>query len=93
MSSNLQNRVKTLEKDSGAGDVYKYMCVVMEGWAAGWDTPEERAKGYKIQPLMAKAGGTGGGVFYLQTETDLNEFAARPDVNLVVIRVGYEEQA
>src|SRR5688500_10262766 len=89
--SNLTNRVNKLENSQGMGKRMKYMCVITEGWASGMDTPEERAKGYKIQPYIQSAGGTGGKPFYLATEAELQEFAARDDVELFVLRVGYKE--
>ncbi len=90
--SNLNNRIKQLEEKAGISDVNKYMCVIVKGWAYGWDTPEERAKGYKIQPLFASAGGVDKEPFYLATETELDEFAARHDVELITIHVGFEDQ-
>lgn len=88
--SNLTARLQQLEKQSGAHDVYKYMCVISPEWLH-WDTPEESAKGYKIQPFTTSQGGTGGAPFYLATREDLQAFAARPDVDLAVIEIGTHE--
>lgn len=85
----ITNRVKQLEKNRGANDVYKYICVM----GTGWDSPEEAAKGYKVQPFTQTAGGIGGAPFYLATEAELKEFAARPDVDLQRIHINFTEQA
>ncbi len=92
MSSH-KNRIAQLEKQSGAHDVYKYMCVIPGEWMSSWDSSDERAKGYKIQPLINSAGGNGGEPFYIATEAELNEFAARPDVDLQIIVISYESAA
>lgn len=86
-------RIKKLEMFTGMGAIYKYICVICEGWAAVWDTPEERAKGYKIQPCIPSAGGTGGKVFYLATWDDVQAFEARDDVDLKIYRYGVNENA
>ncbi|GEM_PF-5656089 len=78
--SNLTNRVKRLEQDH-APKVSKYMLNIMPAWA-DWDTPEEKAKGYKIQCCIPSFGGTGGAPFYLATWADVEAFAARDDVHL-----------
>lgn len=92
MTNNLRSRVNKLEAAQGIGRRMKYMCVLMQGWADGWDTPEEKAKGYKIQPFIQSAGGTGGEPFYIRTEQGLNEFAARDDVELTIIKIGREDK-
>jgi hypothetical protein len=79
---NHNGRVARLETAAGVHAVHKYMCVV----GTGWETPEELAKGYKVQPMMASAGGTGGDPFYLATWDEVEAFAARPDVRLAVVR-------
>lgn len=88
----LKSRVNKLE-DAHGGPVHKYTLVVYDpdGWAGMWDTPEERAKGYKIQPNVRGFDGTGEPPFYLATWPDVEQFAARPDVDLTVIRVGYAD--
>ena len=86
----IQARVTQLEKRSGAHGIYKYMCVIPPDWLQ-WNTPEESARGYKIQPFIVASGGTGGAPFYLATREDLQAFAARPDVELAVIEIGRHE--
>jgi hypothetical protein len=77
---NAKQRIKQLEK-RGAGKVKKYLCVIGLG---GWDSPEEQAKGYKVQPYAVEFGGTGGEPFYIATRKELDEFAARLDVELLI---------
>ena len=91
--SNLQQRLARLEKIH-APEKYKYMCVVYDGWARDWARREdgEPDKGYEIQPCISSFGGNGGAPFYLKTEQELKDFAARPDVDLSVIVVGDEDQ-
>ena len=91
--SNLNNRVKQLEKESGANVKYKYMCLIYKGKAIDNRPPEEKAKGYKIQPFIPSAGGTGGAVFYLQTEQELKDFATRPDVDLMILVIRAASEA
>jgi hypothetical protein len=91
--SNLNSRINKLETAQGMGARMGYMCVISEGWAAGLDSPEERARGYKVQPYIRERGGTGGEPFYIQTREELDQFAARPDVELLIIRVGHENEA
>jgi hypothetical protein len=81
MTTNKQ-RVAQLEK-THAPKVNKYLCVIMDLW----DTPEKKAKGYKVQPCTAQFGGTGGDPFYLATRADLDAFAARPDVDLGIVEI------
>lgn len=90
--SNLTNRIKQLEKQSGAYDVYKYMCNVYVGWSERLQTPEEKAQGYKIQPFIPSFGGTGGEAFYLQTVQELKDFAARADVDLSIYVIGAQNE-
>ena len=82
--SNHANRIKAIEKANGLSNVYKYMCVI---GPTGWKSPEEEAQGYKIQPFIESAGGTGGEGFYLPTREAVDEFAARPDVDLSIITI------
>lgn len=86
---NNKSRLKQLEKASGAGKVKKYMCVIGLGF---WDTPEEQAKGYKVQCCTIEAGGTGGNSFYFKTRKELDEFAARADVDLDTIEIKYASE-
>jgi hypothetical protein len=84
--SNIKTRLQQLEKKAGLGDRMKYMCVIDN--LTHWDTPEERAKGYKIQPCAKWAGGTGGEPFYLASWEDVEKFESRPDVELLIIEFG-----
>ena len=88
--SNLKTRITKLETARGAGKVNKYLCVI-DNLLDAWDTPEEKAKGYKVQPYTAKFGGTGGGCFYFKTCEELDAFAARDDVDLTIIMFKNEE--
>jgi hypothetical protein len=88
--SNLNSRVKTIEKEMGIHDRNKYMCLVYSD-EADFRSVEEKAQGYKIQPFDVAYGGNGGDVFYLATPEELAAFGARPDVDLTVICVGYEQ--
>ncbi len=81
---NAKQRIKQLEKQRGAGKVKKYLCVIGLG---GWDSPEEQAKGFKVQPYTVEFGGTGGEPFYIATRKELDEFAARADVDLGIIEI------
>lgn len=56
-----------------------------------WDTPEEKAKGYKVQPYTVEFGGTGGEPFYIQTQEDLDKFAARDDVDLDILQIAWDK--
>ena len=87
--TNLFGRLKKLEGVHNINVAYKYQLFIGVGWAAGmWDTPEEIAKGYKIQPWSKAAGGTGEDVFYLPTWEAVEAFRTRPDVDLLIIRYG-----
>lgn len=89
---NHNSRLAKLEWKAGIGKQSLYLCFIPPDWLT-WDTPAETTKGYKIQPCMTTAGGTGGEPFYLATRDDLDAFAARPDVNLTIIRAfGQETQ-
>ena len=84
-----QARIKQLEKASAAnGGKYKYACVI---GLDCWDTPEEKELGFKIQPYLVTAGGTGGEPFYLKTQADLDKFAARDDVELCIITIEWTD--
>lgn len=85
-----KSRLKQLEKARGAGTKKKYMCVI---GLELWDSPEVQAKGYKVQPCTIEAGGTGGEPFYLKTRKELDEFAARADVDLDTIEIKYASEA
>jgi hypothetical protein len=87
---NAKQRIKQLEKARGAGKVKKYLCVI---GLSGWDTPEEQAKGFKVQPCTVQFGGTGGEPFYIATQKELDEFAARADVDLDIIEIKYASEA
>ncbi len=83
-----KQRIKQLEKASGTGKKKKYLCVMGLEF---WDSPEVQAKGYKVQPYMVEAGGTGGEPFYIATKKELDEFAARPDVDLDIVNFNFTE--
>jgi len=55
--------------------------------------PEERAKGYKVQPWIESFGGNGGAPFYLATREELYTFAARDDVDLIIVVTGANEES
>jgi hypothetical protein len=84
--TNLNSRINKLETDAGIGDRHGYMLVI--DYLTGWDPPEERAKGYKIQPYTVQFGGTGEQPFYIKTWPEVEAFAARPDVELHVYQFG-----
>jgi len=84
--ANLKGRITRLETDAGIGARMRYMLVI--DYITGWDPPEERAKGYKIQPYIVTAGGTGEKPFYLATWGDVETFADRPDVDLAIYQYG-----
>jgi hypothetical protein len=84
----LKTRLAKLEQGI-APKVKKYLCVI---GPAEWDTTEEKAKGYKIQPCTREAGGTGGDPFYIATEAEFEKFAAREDIELDIIRIVYEDK-
>lgn len=80
---NAKQRIRQLEKARGTGKKKNYICVT---GLDSWNSPEEQAKGYKVQPCAVEFGGTGGEPFYLATRKELEEFAARSDVNLDIIK-------
>jgi hypothetical protein len=84
----IKSRLTKLEAAAGVGEVYSYGLVITNGWAEGITTPEERAKGYKIQSYIRSAGGTGDGEFYLPTIQDVIAFGNRPDVDLHITYFG-----
>ena len=84
--SNLNSRITKLETAGGLGDRHGYMLVI--DYLTGWDTVEEIARGYKIQPYTVQFGGTGDEPFYLRTWEDVETFAARPDVSLKIFQFG-----
>lgn len=81
----IKNRLAKLEASAGIGKRYPYM-VVIDNF--GFGTPEEKAKGYLIQPFIKSAGGTGDAPFYLGTIEEVDEFRARPDVELHIFIMG-----
>jgi hypothetical protein len=87
----IKNRIVKLEDAAGIGARLKYLCVITPSWAEGWDSPREKANGYKIQPCTREYGGTGGEPFYLATREELEAFQARPDVDLDIIEIVYTD--
>lgn len=83
---NNKSRLAKLEKQSGTGERKKYFCVF------GLESSEEKLKGYKVQPCPIEYGGTGGEPFYLKTRKELDEFAARPDVDLETVEIVYTDE-
>jgi hypothetical protein len=81
-----KNRIAQLEKQSGTGKKKKYFCVMGLEFL---ESPEVQAKGYKVQPCTVEAGGTGGEPFYIATKKELDEFAARPDVEMDVVNFDF----
>lgn len=82
---NINSRLAKLETAAGIGKRYGYMLVINNLF---WKDDPERAKGYKIQPYMQSAGGTGGEPFYLATVEEVDEFRKRPDVELSIYIMG-----
>lgn len=85
---NAKQRIKQLEKQSGTGKKKNYICVT---GLDSWNSPEEQAKGYRVQPCPVEFGGTGEKPFYIATRKELEEFAARSDVNLDLIEFVYTD--
>src|SRR5688500_5830995 len=86
--SYLNSRVNKLEQGQGVGKAYKYMHIRYEEGVMGDPRmPEEKEKGLKIQPWAPAFGGNGGEPFYLETQAELEAFAARPDVELTILVV------
>ncbi len=85
----IKSRLIGLEK-ARAPKVNKYLCVYYDPIEAG-GPPEERAKGYKVQPAPKEYGGIGGEPFYLATKADLDAFAARDDVDLATVCIFYKD--
>jgi len=77
----IKTRLVQLEK-ARAPKAKKYLCVIAEFFG----TPEEKAKGFKVQCAPLEFGGTGGEPFYLATQADLDAFCAREDVHLDIVR-------
>jgi hypothetical protein len=69
MSTN-KNRLAKLEKQSGAGDKKFYTCVIHEG--------EDTGGGYEVKPVNGEP-------LHFATRKELDEFGARPGVNLLII--------
>ena len=86
---NLPNRVNKLEAMLGIRQRMKYLCVIYDGLFAESLRREvgEVDKGYKIQPFDSLSDRYSGEPFYLKTEQELDEFAARPDVELIIMRL------
>lgn len=83
----IKTRVKKIETASGLDRKNKYMLVVGNPMDELDPEPEP---GYKIQPFIVSAGGTGGDPFYLATWADVEAFEARPDVQLTIIEVVHD---
>ena len=79
----IKTRLIRLEK-ARTPKVKKYFCLIAD--VLGIDTPEERAKGFKVQCATVEFGGTGGKPFYLATQADLDAFGAGEDVHLDIVR-------
>ena len=80
----IKNRLVKLETDRGVNKVNKYLCVISP---EGMGSPEEKALGYKVQPLD----GTGGEPSYIATRAELDAFGARPDIELTIVSIGYTD--
>jgi hypothetical protein len=79
----IKNRIVKLEEAAGVNQVNKYMVVT----GGAFPTND----GYKIQPFVKEQGGTGEDAFYLATWEEVQDFAARPDVDLTVIEICYTD--
>jgi hypothetical protein len=79
------SRLSKLEAAAGMGKAYPYMLVINNLF---WKDDPDRAKGYKIQPFIQSAGGTGEKYFYLATVQDVDDFRRRADVELNIIVFG-----
>lgn len=77
---NAKHRIKQLEKVYSKGEKKKYFCCIL-------DTEDKPKKEYKVQPCPVEFGGTGGDPFYLKTRKELDEFGARPDVDLEILEL------
>ena len=75
----VKTRIQKLEAAAGLGDVNKFLCV-------------KGIEPYKIQPYTLDNGGTGADPFYLATWEDVEAFEARPDVDLFVIAIEYQDK-
>jgi hypothetical protein len=85
----LRNRLAKIERALGAHDKHGYLCVTGPDSLAA---DEEAEKGYKIQPLVKSAGGTGEAPFHLATWEEVEAFAARPDVELTILTIVFEDR-
>jgi hypothetical protein len=53
--------------------------------------PDGKGNGFRVQPLTLQAGGTGSQPFFIETQEELDAFAARPDVYLMILKfIPYE---
>lgn len=83
-----KQRIEKLEKakqEDGALNRYKYFCLV--------DETESQAEGYRVQCLSRENGGTGGDPLHFAARADLDNFAARADVELTLVRLVNDEPA
>ncbi|MDP1547395.1 MAG: hypothetical protein Q8L87_15400 [Anaerolineales bacterium] len=65
-------RIAKLEKTSGAGDKKFYTCVIHED--------EDTGGGYEVKPVNGEP-------LHFATRKELDEFGARPGVDLLIIRI------
>ena len=81
-----KQRIIKLEQEKNnnrAPNCYAYMCVVDETSTGIFSQTE----GFTVQCCPREGGGTGGDPIHFVTRADLDNFAARPDVDLTLIRL------
>ncbi len=81
-----KQRIIKLEQEKNtnrAVNRYAYMCVVDETSTGVLSQTE----GFTVQCCPRENGGTGGDPIHFVTRAELDDFAARPDVDLTLIRL------
>jgi hypothetical protein len=81
-----KQRIEKLEKErdiNRAVHRYKYICIIHETS----DRVLSKDEGYTVQCCPRENGGTGGDPIHFVTRAELDDFAARPDVDLTLIRL------
>jgi len=81
-----KQRIEKLEKakqNDSALNHYKYLCVIDESA----DKVFSQAEGFTVQCCAKEKGGTHGEPIHFDARADLDDFAARPDVDLSLIRL------
>lgn len=68
-------------------EIHRYVCLTTGFPLSQSSSFEEKTKGWKVEPFTKEAGGTGGDPFYFTDLEELETFAAREDVDLLLITV------